>query len=45
MIVKVRVGPGGQLLGRGGRTVDRQEDNDQNNLNIRLSNSNNVIYE
>ncbi len=32
MVVKVRVGPGGRLLGRGRQTVGRQGDEDRNNL-------------
>jgi hypothetical protein len=32
MVVKVRVGTGGRLLGRGRRTVGRQGDKDHNNL-------------
>jgi hypothetical protein len=46
MVVKVRAGPGGWLLGRGRRTVGRQGDKDQNNLNIQFSGkSDNGIYE
>jgi hypothetical protein len=37
MVVKVRAGPGCCLLGRGRRTVDRQGDEDQNNLNIQFN--------
>ena len=36
MVVEVRAGPGGRLLGRGRRTVGRQGDKDQNNLIIRF---------
>ncbi len=32
MVVKVRVGPGGWLLGRGSQTVGRKGDKDHNNL-------------
>ncbi len=37
MVVKVRVGPGSRLLGRGCRTVGRQGDQKHNNLKIQIS--------
>jgi hypothetical protein len=47
MVVKVRAGPGGWLLGRGRRTVGRQGDKDHNNLKGELSEQflNNGMYE
>ncbi len=37
MVVKVRAGPGGRLLGRGSRNVGRQGDKDHNNLKGEVS--------
>jgi hypothetical protein len=37
MVVKVRAGPSGWLLGRGSRNVGRQGDKDHNNLKSEFS--------